>query len=85
MTREELIELLSGDILPKAIAGVNAYSNLRSLAQRLLDGIADTNIVAQVLDEEDINQIRDIYAPQYIQLLTEIELVGDSLGTDGLK
>ena len=81
MTKQELIALLSTDIIPKAQAGKDAYDNLIQLANKVLYGVTNSAISAS-LTQTNIDNIVTTYTPQYSALLAAIEVCGDALGTD---
>lgn len=81
MTKQELINLIATDILPKADAGKNAYNNLTELARRVLYGVTNP-AVGSTLTQANIDAIVALYTPQYSAALTAIEAAGDALGTD---
>lgn len=81
MTRDELVALIRDTLIPQWETVMRVAGEGRNFLENILVGI-DNPAIAQVLDQQDIDELITIQLQQYAVHLTALETSSDALGTD---
>lgn len=80
MNPQQLIDFLA-TLGPATRAGITAWRKFDELVQEV-KAVAIKSDLALPLSQAEVDHILQVYTPLYNQALTDIELAGDTLGTD---
>lgn len=80
MTPQQLIDTVNQLELASK-EGVKAWREFSLLISKVRSAVRRSELELP-LSQADVNQIIQMYAPLYNQVLTKIEAAGDALGTD---